>query len=183
MTTTALAAPATQENALQVFKFDNVVTGDTFALSALDKDGQAWFVASDVCKALGLKNSRQSLSSLDDDEKGVCITDTLGGRQQVATINESGLYSLIFRSHKEEAKLFKKWITSDVIPSIRQHGGYINGQEALSVAEQAKTLQAIEEEALRVRARHEEDRDARSDAFRLMRGSPCYGPGGRKGGH
>lgn len=182
MTTTALAIACPQKNALQVFQFDNVATGDSLALSALERDGQAWFVAADVCKALGLRNSRQSLATLDDDEKGVCTTDTLGGVQQVATVNESGLYTLIFRSRKEGAKRFKKWITSVVIPSIRKHGGYINGQEALNAAEQAKTLQAIQDEALRVRALHVENREARSDAFRLMRGSPSYGPGGRKGG-
>ncbi len=171
-----------QKNALQVFQFDNVATGDSLALSAQEKNGQAWFVAADVCKALGLRNSRQSLATLDDDEKGVCTTDTLGGTQQVATVNESGLYTLIFRSRKDGAKRFKKWVTSVVIPSIRQHGGYINGQEALTAPEQAQTIQTIQNEALRVRAQHIEDRDARSDALRFMRRSPSYGPSGRKGG-
>jgi prophage antirepressor-like protein len=171
-----------QENALQVFQFDNVATGDSLALSALERDGQAWFVAGDVCTALGIHNSRDALSRLDEDEKGVATTDTPGGRQQVATINESGMYSLIFSSRKESAKKFKKWVTSVVIPSIRRHGGYINGQEALNTAEQAQTLLAIQDEALRVRAKHVEDRDARADAFRLMRGGRSYGPGGRKGG-
>lgn len=69
----------TTENNMQVFKFDNVATGDSFALSALENDGQPWFVAGDVCKALDIKNSSDALSRLDDDEKGVGITDTLGG--------------------------------------------------------------------------------------------------------
>jgi prophage antirepressor-like protein len=168
MTTAALAIACPQENALQVFQFDNIATGDSLALSAHERDGQAWFVAGDVCTALGILNSRQALASLDDDEKGVCTADTLGGIQQVATVNESGLYTLIFRSRKEGAKRFKKWVTSVVIPSIRKHGGYINGQEALNAAEQAQTLQAIQDEALRVRAKHIEDRDARSDALRFL---------------
>lgn len=153
---------------MKQFQFDNVATGDSFALSAQERDGQAWFVAGDVCKALGIRNVSDALSRLDDDEKGVGITDTLGGAQQVGLINESGLYSLIFRSHKEGAKRFKKWITSVVIPSIRQHGGYINGQEALPQEEQAQTLQIIQDEAQRLRAKHVEDRDARSEAHRFL---------------
>lgn len=182
MTTTAPAIADTEENAMQLFKFENVATGDSFALSAQEQDGQVWFVAADVCKALGILNSRDALSRLDEDEKGVATTDTLGGRQQVSTVNESGLYSLIFSSRKESAKRFKKWATSEVLPAIRKHGGYINGQEALSAYEKAKTLQAIQDEALRVHAIHVEERDARSDALKFMSRSPSYGPGGRKGG-
>lgn len=153
---------------MQQFEFHNVATGGSFGLSAQEKDGKIWFVAADVCKVLDIKNSRDALSGLEGDEKGVAITDTLGGRQQVATINESGLYALIFRSRKDSAKVFRKWITSIVIPSIRKHGGYINGQEALPQEDQAQTLQVIQEEAQRLRARHVEDRDARSDALKLM---------------
>lgn len=168
-------APSTS---LQVFQFDNVATGASLSLNALEKDGQVWFVASDVCGALGIVNSRDALTGLDDDEKGVATTDTLGGRQQVATINESGLYSLIFRSRKAEAKRFKKWVTSQVIPSIRKHGGYINGQEALGAADQQQTLQIIQQEAERIRAKHYEEKEARSDTLRSMGRTPSYGPGG-----
>jgi len=167
--TTTTAALSPQENPLQVFKFDNVATGDSLALSAMEKDGQAWFVAADVCKALGLKNSRQSLATLDDDEKGVCTTDTLGGVQQVATVNESGLYSLIFRSRKEAAQKFKKWVTSHVIPSIRKHGGYINGQEALSIQAQAIAQLAIQDAAQKARERHEQERQDRYDAHQSLK--------------
>lgn len=83
-----------------------------------------WFVAKDVCAALGIANSRDSLESLDNDEKGVAITDTLGGPQELATVNESGLYALIFRSRKPEARLFRKWVTSEVLPAIRKTGQY-----------------------------------------------------------
>lgn len=155
---------------MQQFKFDNVATGATLALSAMGKDGQAWFVASDICKALGIKNSRDALANLDDSFKGVATADTRGGRQQVSTINEAGLYALIFRSRKESAKEFQNWVFQHVIPSIRQHGGYINGQEALPQEEQAQTLQVIQDEAQRLRARHVEDRDARSDAHRFLGG-------------
>ena len=94
----------------------------------LDDNGNPWFVAVDVCAALGVGNSRQALSYLDDDEKGVITNDTLGGKQEMATVNEPGLYSLILRSRKPEAKKFKRWITHEVIPSIRKTGQYTNPQ-------------------------------------------------------
>lgn len=170
-----MSAPSTP---LQVFKFDNVATGANLSLNALEKDGQVWFVASDVCGALGIVNSRDALTGLDDDEKGVATTDTLGGRQQVATVNESGLYSLIFRSRKAEAQRFKKWVTSQVIPSIRKHGGYINGQEALGAADQQQTLQIIQQEAERVGMCAQEEREARSATLKWLGRTPSYGPGG-----
>lgn len=101
------------------------------AVRAVTLEGEPWFVAADVCRALGLGNSRQTLSYLDDDEKGVITSDTLGGKQEMSTINEPGLYSLILRSRKPEAKAFKRWITHEVIPEIRKTGGYIAGQETM----------------------------------------------------
>jgi prophage antirepressor-like protein len=89
-----------------------------------DANGDPWFIATDVCQVLTIANSRDALSRLDDDERGSTITDTPGGRQELATINESGLYTLILRSRKPEAKRFKKWVTSEVLPSIRKTGGY-----------------------------------------------------------
>jgi len=165
---------------MQQFQFDNVATGSSLALAALEKDGQPWFVASDICKALGIKNSRDALAGLDDKAKGVATTDTLGGRQQVSIINEAGLYALIFRSRKASAKDFQTWITAVVIPSIRQHGGYINGQEAISIGDQAQTLKAVRQEAQRVGMCAREEREARREAFKLIRTSPSYGPGGKQ---
>jgi hypothetical protein len=81
-------------------------------------------VAADVCAVLGISNNRDAMSRLDEDEKGVGSTDTLGVVQQLATVNESGLYSLILASRKTEAKRFKKWVTSDVLPSIRKTAHY-----------------------------------------------------------
>lgn len=87
-----------------------------------EENGEPWFVAQDILEILDL--NRSSLASLDDEEKGVHTMDTLGGRQKVATINESGLYSLILRSRKPEAKAFKRWITGTVLPTIRKTGAY-----------------------------------------------------------
>ena len=76
-----------------------------------DEQGQTWFVAKDVCDCLELNDTSQAVSRLDDDEKGTCSIRTLGGKQEILTINESGLYALIFTSRKTEAKTFKKWHT------------------------------------------------------------------------
>ncbi len=81
-------------------------------------------MAADVCAALSIANSRDAVTRLDEDEKGVATIDTLGGRQEMATVNESGLYSLILGSRKPEAKRFKKWVTSEVLPAIRKTGSY-----------------------------------------------------------
>jgi len=90
----------------------------------IDHDGSPWFVPNDVCRTLDISNPRDAVSSLDEDERGVAIVDTLGGPQKINIISESGLYALIFKSRKEEAKKFRKWITSEVIPAIRQTGKY-----------------------------------------------------------
>lgn len=88
-------------------------------------DGDPWFVAADVCKALELEKTNRALSRLDDDEKGAHSVSTPGGRQRMSIISESGLYSLILGSRKPEAKAFKRWVTHEVIPSIRKHGAYM----------------------------------------------------------
>lgn len=107
----------------------------------LNIDNEPWFVAADVCKALSIANSRDAVARLDDDEKGVALTDTLGGVQNLTTVNEPGLYTLVLGSRKPEAKAFKRWITHDVIPSIRKNGGYIAGQEDMTAEElMAKAL-------------------------------------------
>lgn len=94
------------------------------------KNGEPWFSAKDVCQALGLENSGQAVSRLDGDEKGVIISDTPGGKQELRAVNESGIYSLIFQSRKPEAKRFRKWVTGEVLPSIRRTGGYEIGTAA-----------------------------------------------------
>jgi len=92
-------------------------------------DNEPWFVAKDVCDILELKNSRKAVGDLDEDERAsVTISDTsLSTRETITVqaINEPGLYSLVLKSRKPEAKLFKRWITHEVIPSIRKHGAYM----------------------------------------------------------
>mgnify|MGYP003313648439 CR=1 FL=1 len=88
-------------------------------------NNEPWFVAKDITDRLGFLNGRDAVSRhVDDDDKDVVKTDTLGGSQQMTVINESGLYSLILRSQLESAKRFKHWVTSEVLPQIRKTGGY-----------------------------------------------------------
>lgn len=95
--------------------------------------GEPWFVASDVCDALELAGrSRNFTRMLDEDEKGAHIVSTPGGDQEVQVVNESGLYALIFKSRKAEAKRFKKWVTSEVLPAIRKTGRYDDQQGRLA---------------------------------------------------
>lgn len=110
------------------------------------KDGAPWFVLKDVCGVLGMSNSRVVADRLDNDEKGVSQIYTLGGVQEMTCISESGLYNVILRSDKPEAKPFRKWVTAEVLPAIRRSGGYIAGQNDLSPAElMAKALKVAEQ--------------------------------------
>ena len=116
------------------------------------KDGEAWFVGKDVCEVFGDTNYRRSLSRLDEEEKAISQVETGNGLQNMSIINESGLYSLLFQMQPLKAKgvsqnellidervqklkKFKHWVTSEVLPSIRRTGGYIQGQEILSEEE------------------------------------------------
>ncbi|HCA5278253.1 TPA: phage antirepressor protein [Acinetobacter baumannii] len=91
------------------------------------EDGEIWFVLSDVCSVLEIGNPSDAARRLDNDE--VTLDNIEGNHRPTNLVNESGLYSLVLTSRKPEAKQFKKWVTSDVLPSIRKNGGYISGQE------------------------------------------------------
>ena len=105
---------------LTPFVFD-----DALVRVKTDENGNPWFVAKDVCNVLDIVNHRDAVSALDDDEKhGVGITDSMGREQLITTISESGLYSLVFRSRKPEARRFRKWVTSEVLPALRKTGVY-----------------------------------------------------------
>ncbi len=103
------------------------------AVRAIDREGTPWFSAADVCAALGVKNYRDSVAHLDEDERGVVSTDTparnqhgpiAGQFEKMLVVNESGLYALVLRSRKPEARKFIKWVTSEVLPAIRKTGKY-----------------------------------------------------------
>jgi anti-repressor protein len=92
--------------------------------SFLDLNGDPWFVANDISSFLGYRMTSDATRLLDEEEKGTQILPTAGGPQKFTTVSESGLYSLIFASRRIEAKQFKKWVTSEVLPSIRKNGNY-----------------------------------------------------------
>lgn len=97
-------------------------------IRTLEKDGEPWWVLSDVCKVLELSSPHKVADRLEADEKGRNLIPTPGGMQEMTTINESGLYAVILRSDKPQAKPFRKWVTSEVLPSIRKHGAYMTEQ-------------------------------------------------------
>ena len=136
-------------NELQIF--ENKQFGQ---VRAIMKDGEPWFVAADVCKALEVGNPSQALTRLDDDEKFTTIISNDGaasGISSLAFVNEPGLYTLVLGSRKREAKSFKRWVTHDVVPSIRKTGAYMtpetiekllmNPDTIISLATQLKELQ------------------------------------------
>ena len=127
--TTSTATP-------EVTVFKNLVHPEFGELRTVEIDGEPWFVGKDVATALGYTNSRDAIAThVFADDKGVESIDTLGGRQKMTIINESGLYALVFGSRLKIAKEFKHWVTSEVLPSIRKNGAYIRNQENMTPAE------------------------------------------------
>lgn len=119
--------------------FDNPEFGK---IRTMEVNGEPYFVGKEVATILGYNNPRDALARhVDVEDKGVAKCDTLGGTQDMTIINESGLYSLVLFSRLPGAKRFKRWVTSEVLPSIRRNGGYIDGQETMSAEElMAKAL-------------------------------------------
>lgn len=104
---------------IQVFNYNSV------EVRTIQNDGEPWFVLRDVCNVLGLGTPARVAERLDPDEVSQThITDSMGRQQETTIINESGLYNVILRSDKPEAKPFRKWVTSEVLPTIRRHGLY-----------------------------------------------------------
>lgn len=119
---------AKAQNDFTIFKF-----GDS-EIRVINKCGEPWFVAKDVCDALTLTNSRKALTALDDDEKGVTLSYTHGGEQNLSIVSESGMYTLVLRCRDAVNKgsvphKFRKWVTAEVLPSIRKHGEYVKGKK------------------------------------------------------
>ncbi|HIA3148302.1 TPA: BRO-N domain-containing protein [Escherichia coli] len=120
---------AKAQNDFTIFKF-----GDS-EIRVINRCGEPWFVAKDVCDALTLTNSRKALTALDDDEKGVTLSYTLGGEQNLSIVSESGMYTLVLRCRDAVNKgsvphKFRKWVTAEVLPSIRKTGSYGNTPKA-----------------------------------------------------
>lgn len=113
-------------NGLQIFKYhDNDIR-------TIQQNEETWWVLKDVCDVLRIKNTTDVFNRLDKDERG---RFNLGRQGKANIVNESGLYNVILRSDKPEAKSFKRWVTHEILPSIRKHGGYISNQENISTDE------------------------------------------------
>ena len=134
-------------NEIQIF--DNPQFGEIRILS--DENNEPWFCGADVCNALGYTNPRKAIADhVDEGDVTKRDTPTTSGVQTMTFVNESGLYSLIFGSKLDSAKAFKKWVTSEVLPTIRKHGAYATPQTIDSIiadpANGIKLLQALQEE-------------------------------------
>lgn len=136
--------------------FENPQFGE---IRVIEQGGEPWFVAADVCRALEHSNVSMALDRLDDDEKAKLNLGLSGGPTNC--VNEPGLYSLALGSRKPEAKAFKRWITHDVIPSIRRTGGYISGQEEMSAEELMARALTVAQKVLA-------DREARLSALTVQ---------------
>jgi hypothetical protein len=112
------ASAPSQATQPAVFQFHSV------EVRTVDRDGQIWFVAGDVAKALDYADTTHLTRVLDADEKGLHIVETLGGNQQVTIISESGLYHALLKSRKPLARPFRRWVTEEVLPAIRRTGAY-----------------------------------------------------------
>ena len=107
---------------------------ESSAVRTLDRNGEPWFVATDIAKILGYKLATDMAKMLDDDEKGMQNLHTLGGDQELLVVSESGLYAAILKSRRAEARKFRKWVTAEVLPSIRKTGGYRDPNAAVPPA-------------------------------------------------
>lgn len=134
--------------------FNNEEFGE---IRTLTIDGEPWFVAKDVAKALGYTNPRKAIiDHVDEEDKGVTKRDTLGGTQDVTIINESGLYSLVLSSKLPTAKNFKRWVMSEVLPSIRKHGAYMTPQTIDALLSDPDTIIKLATELKEERAKAEQ---------------------------
>lgn len=141
-------------NDLQIFKSEQF--GE---IRTVEIDGEPWFVGKDIASNLGYRDTVNALKShVDSEDKAGWQITTQFGDKETTIINESGLYSLVLSSKLPTAKEFKRWVTSEVIPSIRKHGGYIHGQETMTDAE-------LMAKALLVANRQIEERQKRIDAL------------------
>lgn len=123
-------------NELKIFTYKNS------EVRTVEKNNEPWFVLKDVCAVLGISHVTDTANRMDFDEVGQTeVIDSVGRIQKAYVVNESGLYNVILRSDKPEAKPFRKWVTGTVLPSIRKTGGYIAGQETMTDSElMAKAL-------------------------------------------
>ena len=142
------------ENEVQVWNYESS------EIRTVQVNGEPWFVLADVCKVLELSSPHKVAERLDGDEKGRNQIPTLGGVQEMAVVNESGLYTVILRSDKPQAKPFRKWVTSEVLPSIRKHGSYSVQSQFADLSPQLQVLIQMETRQKQIEARQAEQATA-----------------------
>ena len=165
-------------NGLQVFSYEGN------EVRTVQRADETWWVLRDVCSVLEIDNSGNVAARLDEDEKGVHTLDTLGGKQDLTVISESGLYSTILLSRKPEAKKFKRWVTHEVLPSIRRHGAYVTPAKLEEIMNDPdawiKVLTALKEERtakekLQLEATKNEPKVIFADAVSVSEGTILIG--------
>lgn len=150
-------------NEIQTFNYNSN------EVRTIQRDGEPWFVLRDVCGVLALGTPAKVAERLDEDEKGVSQIHTPGGDQSMTIINESGLYNVILRSDKPEAKPFRKWVTSDVLPTIRRHGMYATAETVEKMlADPDTTIKLLETIKAELEARKALEAQAESDKPKVL---------------
>lgn len=145
-------------NELQIF--ENSEFGQ---IRTITKNNEPWFVASDICKALDIANTTQAMQRLDDDEKSMLNIGLSGGYTNC--VNEYGLYNLVLASRKKEAREFKRWITHEVLPSIRKNGGYIANQEQMTPEQIVANALIVAQNIISQKDRQIEEMKPKADFF------------------
>ena len=128
---------------VSTFNFENQ------SIRTIAINNEPWFIAKDLCDAINISNYRDAIERLDEDEKGVALTDTLGGKQEMAVVSESGMYTLILRCRDAVKKgsvphRFRKWVTAEVLPQIRKTGSYSQNVEEIRPLEITLKVQMLD---------------------------------------
>lgn len=146
----------------EVQTFNNQEFGE---VRTVEINGEPWFVASDIAKVLGYRMASDLTRRIDEEDRGMQIMRTPGGDQTMTVINESGLYCAILNSNLPSAKNFKRWITSEVIPSIRRNGGYIMSQNNLTPEQIVANALVVAQNIIQQRDRQIEEMKPKADYF------------------
>lgn len=142
------------ENEVQVWNYEGA------EVRTVQIDGEPWFVLTDVCRELEISNSRMAADRLENDELMSVKLTSGGQRREMTIVNESGLYTVILRSDKPQAKPFRKWVTSEVLPSIRKHGSYSVQSQFADLSPQLQVLIQMETRQKQIEARQAEQATA-----------------------
>jgi len=143
------------ENEVQVWNYEGA------EVRTVQIDGEPWFVLADICRELEISHVKDTATRIDEDDLGQTeVIDRMGRSQKVWIINESGLYTVILRSDKPQAKPFRKWVTSEVLPSIRKHGSYSVQSQFADLSPQLQVLIQMETRQKQIEARQAEQATA-----------------------